>query len=89
MTIPRGSSTSRLIYNAELLDIYERPGIRTSGLGFVDETNVLACSAGVEVYHRTLERLYLERERCANRNGAVMQSKCDSYSQHYVHHAQV
>ena len=42
--IPQGSPISPILYlfyNADLLDICNRPGTKTSGLGFVDDINVL------------------------------------------------
>ena len=64
--IPQGSPVSPILYlfyNADLLDLCERPGTRASGIGFVDDVNILAYSTSTEENCRTLERLHAGCER--------------------------
>lgn len=63
--IPQGSPLSLILYlfdNADLLDICERPGTRTSGLALVDDINILAFSTSTE-------------ENCKNLNNCTMSER--------------
>ena len=76
--IPQGSPVSPILYlfyNADLLDICKRPGTRTSGLGFVNNVNILAYSTSIKKNCKTLERLHKECEKWANRHGVVFAPK--------------
>ena len=72
--IPQGSPISPILYlfyNADLLDICERPGIKANGLGFVDDVNILTYSTSTEENCRTLEVMHKKCELWASRHGAV------------------
>ena len=72
--IPQGSPISPILYlfyNADLLEICERPGINTSALGFVDDVNVLAYGKSTEENCRILERIHRKCELWAARHGSV------------------
>lgn len=58
-------------YNADFLDICDRPGTNTSALGFVDDVNVLAYGKSTEENYRTLETIHKKCEKWASRHGAV------------------
>lgn len=58
-------------YNADLLEICDRPGTNTSAMGFMDDVNVLAYSTSTEENCRTLERLHKECERWARKHSSV------------------
>jgi hypothetical protein len=47
-----------LFYNADLLDIYENPILRTSLIGFVNDVNLLTYGISVEENCRNLKRIY-------------------------------
>ena len=55
----------------DLLDICNRPGTKTSGLGFVDDINALAYGKSTQENCRTLERIHRECERWALRHGSL------------------
>lgn len=63
--IPQGSISPilYLFYDADSLDICERPGMRTSGLGFVDDVNILAYGTSTEENCKTLEKVHKKCER--------------------------
>ena len=72
--IPQGSPISPILYlfyNADLLEICQRPGTNTSSLGFADDVNVLAYGKSTEENCRTLERIHKECERWSLRHGSV------------------
>lgn len=72
--IPQGSPISPvlyLFYNADLLDICNRIGTNTSGLGFVDDVNVLAYGRSTEENCLTLEKVHKACEKWARRHGSV------------------
>lgn len=76
--IPQRSPISPILYlfyNADLLDICNRSGTQSSGLGFVDDVNVLAFSTSTEENCRTLQNLHAECERWASKHGAVFAPK--------------
>ena len=76
--IPQGSPISPvlyLFYNADLLDICERPGTNTSALGFVDDINVLAYGKSTEENCKTLEEIHKKCEKWATRHGSVFAPK--------------
>jgi Reverse transcriptase (RNA-dependent DNA polymerase) len=62
--VPQGSPLSPILflfYNAELLEICNRSGVRTAGIGFVDDINILAYGPSTDSNCRQLERTH---ERC-------------------------
>lgn len=72
--IPQGSPLSPILYlfyNADLLEICDRPGINASSLGFVDDANMLAYGKSTEENCSILESIYKKCERWATRRGAV------------------
>ena len=72
--IPQGSPLSPILYlfyNADLLEMCERPGSKTSAIGFVDDVNILAYSTSTEENCKTLEKLHRECEKWAKRHGSV------------------
>lgn len=72
--IPQGSPISPILYlfyNADLLDICNRQGTKVSGIGFVDDVNLLAFSTSTEENCRTLARLHTACETWARRHGSV------------------
>ena len=76
--IPQGSPISPILYlfyNADLLDICERPGTNTSAIGFVDDINVLAYGKSTEENCKTLEGIHKKCERWAIRHGSVFAPK--------------
>ena len=76
--IPQGSPISPILYlfyNADLLDICERPGTNTSAIGFVDDINVLAYGKSTEENCKTLEEIHKKCERWAIRHGSVFAPK--------------
>ena len=64
-----------LFYNADLLEICERPGTNSSALGFVDDTNILAYSTSTEENCRILENLHKKCEHWAKHHGAIFAPK--------------
>jgi Reverse transcriptase (RNA-dependent DNA polymerase) len=49
--VPQGSPLSPILflfYNAELLEIYNASRMRTSGIGFIDDVNMLAYGPSTE-----------------------------------------
>ena len=60
-----------LFYNADLLDICNRPGTNAAGMGFVDDVNILAYGKSTEEDCKTLEKIHNDCERWAARHGSV------------------
>ena len=59
--IPQGSPLSPILYlfyNANLLKIYNQPGINTGTLRFVDDVNILAYRKSTEDNCKTLEKIH-------------------------------
>ena len=76
--IPQGSPVSSILYlfyNADLLDICEKPGIRASGLDFVDDVNILAYSTSTKENCKTLEQLHTECKQWVNKHRAIFAPK--------------
>ena len=74
MGIPQRSFLSfilYLFYNANLLEICNRPGTNTSAMGFIDDVNVLVYSTSTEENCKILERLHKECKRWAVKHGSV------------------
>ena len=72
--IPQGSSISPILYlfyNADLLDICERPETKVNDLGFVDDVNMLTYGSSTEENCKTLESLHRKCEAWALRHEAV------------------
>ena len=72
--IPQGSPLSSILYlfyNADLLEICERPGTNTSAIGFVDDANILAYGKSTEEKCRTLESINRQCEKWASRHGSL------------------
>lgn len=66
--IPQGSPLSPFLYlsyNADLLDICDRPGTTASSLGFVDDVNIVAYGKGTEENCTTLEITHKKYEKWA------------------------
>ena len=76
--IPQGSPISPILYlfyNADQLDICERPGSNTSTLGFVDDINVLVYGKGTEENCKTLEVIHKKCKKWASQHGSVFAPK--------------
>ena len=76
--IPQGSPISPILYlfyNADLLEICERPGTNTNAIGFVDDINVLAYGKTTEENCKTLEEIHKKCERWVIRHGSVSAPK--------------
>ena len=72
--IPQGSPLSPILYlfyNADLLNICNRPGTNAAGMGFVDDVNILAYGKSTEENCKTLEKIHNDCERWAARHGSV------------------
>ena len=72
--IPQGSPLSSILYlfyNADLLEICERPGTNTSAIGFVDDANILAYGKSTEENCKTLESIHRQCEKWASRHGSL------------------
>ena len=72
--IPQGSpllSILYLFYNADLLEICERPGTNTSAIGFVDDANILPYGKITEENCKTLESIHRQCEKWASRHGSL------------------
>ena len=72
--IPQGSPLSSILYlfyNADLLEICDRPGKNTSAIGFVDDANILAYGKSTEENCKTLEAIHRQCETWASRHGSV------------------
>ena len=72
--IPQGSPLSSILYlfyNAELLEICDRPGKNTSAIGFVDDANILAYGKSTEENCKTLKAIHRQCETWASRHGSV------------------
>lgn len=67
--------TLYLFYNANLLEICERPGTATSAIGFIDNVNILAYGTSTEGNIKTLERLHINCEAWARRHGSKFAPK--------------
>ena len=73
-SIPQRSSLFPILYffyNANLLEICNKPDTNTITIGFINNVNMLAYSTSTEENCRTLERLYKECERWATKHGSV------------------
>jgi Reverse transcriptase (RNA-dependent DNA polymerase) len=64
-----------LFYNADLLNIYENPILRTSLTGFIDDVNLLTYGISAEGNYRNLERIYNAYENWAKRYGSKFNLK--------------
>lgn len=76
--IPQGSLISPILYlyyNADLLEICERPGTTTSALSFIDDVNILAYGTSTEENLKTLERVHTQCEAWACRHGSTFTPK--------------
>lgn len=76
--IPQCSPISPILYlyyNADLLDICERPGEPTSAFGFIDDINILAYGTSTEGNIEVPERLHSKCERWARRHGSTFAPK--------------
>ena len=72
--IPQGSPLSSILYlfyNADLLEICDRPGKNTSAIGFVDDANILAYGKSTDENCKTLEAIHRQCETWASRHGSV------------------
>jgi exonuclease III len=71
---PQGSPLSPILYlfyNADLLEMCDRPGINTGSLGYADDVNILAYGKSTDENCRNLERVHRLCERWAARHGSV------------------
>ena len=59
-----------LFYNAELLEKVENNSLRTSGVGFVDDVNILTYGANTMRNCETLKRIHTACEEWARRHGS-------------------
>ena len=72
--IPQGSPLSPILYlfyNADLLDICNRPSTNAAGIGFVDDVNILTYGKSTEENCKTLKEIHENCERWAKRHGSV------------------
>lgn len=72
--IPQGSPISPILYlfyNADLLNIFEETSAKATGLGFVDDVNILAYGLSTEENCRTIETLHKKCERWAKKHGST------------------
>ena len=71
--IPQGSPISPILflfYNEELIRLCNEPGTKSSGVGFVDDVNILAWNTKTEANCRTLLRIHDKCQDWARRHGA-------------------
>ena len=72
--IPQGSPVSPILYlffNADLVEACSNPeGKQATGIGFVDNVNVLAYSSSTEENCKILEEMYQKCIYWANKHGA-------------------
>ena len=60
-----------MFYNAELLDICENDGLKTTGIGFVDDANLIAFGRDTDATCKSLEKVHDKIMVWADKYGAV------------------
>ena len=71
--IPQGSPISPILFLffiADLLDTINNAALRTSAIGFVDDTYILTYGDSTERNCRTLKRIHEQCEEWARKHGA-------------------